>query len=251
MSSELFLFDGPFFRSSSSDMVSSDADLQFLLEPFHPFAELPFDILNAFSDDPGLQFLADPSPPAHQSPYDIVSCSPPSQQLDNLSLSPTTSVPSAVESAVGNTPCLFVLDDFGVKAEGDYMNFNNFRIASTFSNGHGTGKGTGMMQRSFSSQSLDRKPSFFQPCFNPLMETPNFQFQPVSSHEKSKTSVPMRRVCSTGDLQRIKGTQPNNQFFSSPLSTENSFTEEAGFKVGRYSAEERKQRIDSMPVERH
>lgn len=60
------------------------------------------------------------------------------------------------------------------------------------------------MQRSYSSNSFDGKPGFlFQPRFDSVMETPNFQNQAasLSSPESSFLTTHMRRVSSTGDLQ--------------------------------------------------
>lgn len=44
--------------------------------------------------------------------------------------------------------------------------------------------------------------------------------------------------------------QTRNVLSSSPLSTDKSFMEEANFKVGKYSAEERKERIDRYRAKR-
>ncbi|KAF8379553.1 hypothetical protein HHK36_028993 [Tetracentron sinense] len=236
MSSDLFLLDDSFFLHSSSDIVSSDLDLQFLSETFVPFAESPFDILQSVFDDPNQQISADPSPSAV---YPL-SSSPPIQNLNNLSLSQTTqlqSLPPAANSANGLTD-VSVWDTFGVESEECYVGFDSSHYPSFFSNSFGTGKATWMMQRSFSSQSLDSKSGFlFQPRYNSLLESPNFQTQVLDSTESSRFTGPMRRVSSIGDLHMING------FPSSSLAAESSFIEEASFKVGRYSAEERKQRI--------
>lgn len=45
--------------------------------------------------------------------------------------------------------------------------------------------------------------------------------------------------------------QTGNALSSSPLSTEKSFMDEANFKVGRYSAEERKERIQRYRAKRN
>eukprot|EP01018_Ginkgo_biloba_P029937 Gb_36290 [translate_table: standard] len=52
----------------------------------------------------------------------------------------------------------------------------------------------------------------------------------------------MRRVYSTGDIQTVN-EMPLGHGCGSPLTSEHSSYEDAGFKVGRYSVEERKQRI--------
>ncbi|KAH9603028.1 hypothetical protein KSS87_002908 [Heliosperma pusillum] len=106
------------------------------------------------------------------------------------------------------------------------------------------------MQRSYSSNSFEGKPGFLpqQPRFDTLVEVQNFQ-PDIESNQ-------MRRVCSTGDLPKIgmkQQTCSTQQTIcsSSPLSGESSnFNEEANFKVGRYNAEERKERIDRYRAKR-
>ncbi|XP_031259479.1 zinc finger protein CONSTANS-like [Pistacia vera] len=100
------------------------------------------------------------------------------------------------------------------------------------------------MQRSYSSNSFDNKSGFlFQPRFDTLMEPPNVNNQALSSPESNFFSGQMRRVCSTGDLQNTGTAHKPQRSFSSHVATESPFTEEANFKVGRYSAEERKEKI--------
>ncbi|KAL0324265.1 UNVERIFIED_CONTAM: Zinc finger protein CONSTANS-LIKE 4 [Sesamum calycinum] len=90
-------------------------------------------------------------------------------------------------------------------------------------------------QRNVSSTSI------ISPCLG-------FSFRPQFD---SVLESQMRRVCSTGDLQNVEtNMQARNVLSSSPLSTEKSFMEEANFKVGRYSAEERKERIDRYRAKR-
>ncbi|XP_027362585.1 zinc finger protein CONSTANS-LIKE 10-like [Abrus precatorius] len=96
---------------------------------------------------------------------------------------------------------------------------------------------SGSMQRSFSCNSFDGKPSF-----PTLMDFPNFQWHALNSPENTFVSGEMRRVCSTGDLQNMKATDMSH--------TESPFLEEANFKVGRYSAEERKERISKYRAKR-
>ncbi|KAJ6714437.1 ZINC FINGER PROTEIN CONSTANS-LIKE 4 [Salix viminalis] len=102
-----------------------------------------------------------------------------------------------------------------------------------------------MMQRSYSSNSFEGNPGFlFQPRFDSLLESPNYQGQALSLPENNFLAGHLRRVCSTGDLQNINKTpQTKQRSFSSPLATESSFVEDSNFKAGRYSAEERKERI--------
>lgn len=116
-----------------------------------------------------------------------------------------------------------------------------------------------MMQRSFSSHSLDQlrtnprinEASFhpqFSPVYTSVTELPStaHRLQPQLSDLQGMHIRPasrsMRRVFSTGDIQTSNGMQLNHGS-GSPLTSETSSFEEAGFKIGRYSAEERKQRI--------
>lgn len=116
-----------------------------------------------------------------------------------------------------------------------------------------------MMQRSFSSHSLDQlrtnprinEASFhpqFSPVYTSVTELPStaHRLQPQLSDLQGlhirPASRSMRRVFSTGDIQTSNGMQLNHGS-GSPLTSETSSFEEAGFKIGRYSAEERKQRI--------
>ncbi|XP_058086621.1 uncharacterized protein LOC131233824 [Magnolia sinica] len=217
MASDLFLFDGSFLRHCQ-DPYSADTELQFLSDPLFHFPD-PLDNLQSFSTEPIQPQLSDPFP----IPLPI-STSPPSHKIQNLSLGPTT-------TAQGITDLGVKLEEFCMDFEQDYHSLppNNL----------------GLIQRSFSSHSLDRKPTLlFQPHFSSLSETPKFETQISNSIENHKFEGSMRRACSTGDLQRMNSMQSNSAF-PSPLATETSYVEEVGsFRVGRYSAEERKQRIN-------
>uniref|UniRef100_A0A0C9RYT9 TSA: Wollemia nobilis Ref_Wollemi_Transcript_2321_2433 transcribed RNA sequence n=1 Tax=Wollemia nobilis TaxID=56998 RepID=A0A0C9RYT9_9CONI len=113
-----------------------------------------------------------------------------------------------------------------------------------------------MMQRSFSSHSLDQlrvtprvHETNYYPQFSPMypsvqeLSSPDSRLQPQLSDLQGMNTRPafksMRRVYSTGDIQTINGIQMSHGS-ASPLTSE---IEEAGFKIGRYSAEERKERI--------
>ncbi|XP_022958595.1 zinc finger protein CO3-like [Cucurbita moschata] len=88
-----------------------------------------------------------------------------------------------------------------------------------------------------------------------LMESvsPNFPNQSLPCSESEFFSSQIRRVFSTGDLQNSSmgrsRTGCGQGSFSSPLS-ENGSLEEGNFKVGRYSAEERKERISKYRAKR-
>ncbi|KAA8522432.1 hypothetical protein F0562_013207 [Nyssa sinensis] len=226
MSSDLFVFDGSFFSDS-----------------FYPFTDSPIDILQDFPDNhhPTLQDQVDETNSFEQIASALLSSSPPSHQLENLSLFQTTHLQNASNSAdpfaeVKTEECL-------VPFHSSY-NYQPFGPQS-YDDAQNTLK---MMQRSYSSNSFDGKPSFlFQPHVDSLMESPNFQPQIMSSPETTFPTGQIRRVCSTGDLQKIKA---NHRLSPSPLTTDSAFIEETNFKVGRYSAEERKERIHRYRAKR-
>ncbi|KAK6935417.1 CCT domain, partial [Dillenia turbinata] len=222
MSSDLFIFDDSFYQHSTP--VLND-NLPFFSESFSTFSDPDFDIFQQFSDE-SQQSL-------HQISNSLLSSSPPSAQLQNLSLQTNTSTSGVVDFSTVE-----------VKTEECHLNFDSNNINSIPMNGFNVESSENVeriIQRSFSSCSFDQKLSFlFPPRFGTLMDSPKIQTQFISSPENNFSIGNMRRVCSTGDLQ-MKTTQ--TRLSSSPLGTESSFIEEANFKVGRYSAEERKERI--------
>ncbi|KAL0331287.1 UNVERIFIED_CONTAM: Zinc finger protein CONSTANS-LIKE 4 [Sesamum angustifolium] len=214
MSSDLFVFENSFFS-----------------DPFSPFADphphLPLEFLEeiqensaGFSQEKHNKNPLDETSSLDQIASALLSSSPPSVQLENLSL-----------SQFGHT-------DYAVKTEECQLNFDNFSVfgssflPQSYDGAHETA--VKFMQRSYSSNSFENKQGFsFRPQFDSVLESQ------------------MRRVCSTGDLQNVEtNMQARNVLSSSPLSTEKSFMEEANFKVGRYSAEERKERIDRYRAKR-
>ncbi|CAJ2650661.1 unnamed protein product [Trifolium pratense] len=99
-----------------------------------------------------------------------------------------------------------------------------------------------LMQRSYSCNNFhDKPPGFpFEPCHSTLMNSENFRPCELSSSENSFFNGQMRRACSAGDWQNMKATNSHG-----------SQTEEANlFKVGRYSAEERKEKISKYRAKR-
>ncbi|KAF6157680.1 hypothetical protein GIB67_037253 [Kingdonia uniflora] len=185
---------------------SNDSDMQLLSKTFFSFDD----------DDPPTdihQIISNNSNHNHPSLVNdpTSSVSPPSQELNNMSLTQFQALPT---NGVTNFSDL----------EEPFVN-----VADK------------MLMRSFSSQSLDQKPGFlFQPRFNSVLETPYYEPQVFSSPESIHFNGPMRRVYSTGDLQRMMsyGFIP-----SSPLSSETLFMGNARFKSRRYSPEERKEKI--------
>lgn len=205
MASDLFVYDGSFYHHSSPDAVSSDAEL-LLADQFSPFSDTAIDILQALSDHPTQQNPVDESHSLDQITSTLLSSSPPSQQLENLSLYQMNHF-----QPLENSPDLSngyenfsVLDALQVKNEECQVGFENTYSQQPFAphSYSGTENVAKMMQRSYSSNSFDGKPGFlFQPRFDALMESPNFQSQALSSPENSFLTGQMRRVCSTGDLQ--------------------------------------------------
>lgn len=216
MASDLFVFDSSFYQHSSSDAVSSEADFLFADDQFSPFSDSAIDILQALSDHPTQQQNQNPVGESHLlDPISsaLFSSSPPSQQLESLSLCQNQTTTQFQQPLENNNPNLgngfgnfSVLDAFQVKNEECQMGFENaynqqFGGLHSYS-GDGAENVEKMMQRSYSSNSFDGKPGFvFQPRFDTLMESPNFQNQTLSSPENTFLAGQMRRVCSTGDLQ--------------------------------------------------
>lgn len=207
MSSDLFVDDGSFYRHSY------EADLQLFSEPFSPFSDSAIDILQAISDH---ESQKNPQNPVDDQPHSfeqtsphLISSSPPSYQLESLSLYQATHL-----SPLQNGPNLgnfSALDPLEVKTEQCHVgfdqnayNYNNQQPFAPHSYEGGAENVAKYMQRSYSSNSFDGKPGFlFQPRFDSVMENPNFQNQAasLSSPESSFLTSHMRRVSSTGDLQ--------------------------------------------------
>ncbi|XP_019169890.1 PREDICTED: uncharacterized protein LOC109165538 isoform X2 [Ipomoea nil] len=225
MSSDLFVFDNTFL-----DPFFHDQDF---------FQEFP----DEFTLDQQENLIGDErnSSSLDQIATALLSSSPPSHQLESLSLSQTTPLYADYSSAA--------LD---VKIEDSHQP-QSFYPSFMPPQSYGAENAMKMMQRSFSSNSFDGRPSNFspfQPQLDTLLESPNNLHAPqvLSSPENTSfSSGQMRRVCSTGDLQM----KSRNTLSSSPLSRESSFMEEANFKVGRYSAEERKERIHRYRAKRN
>ncbi|KAG8374994.1 hypothetical protein BUALT_Bualt10G0053400 [Buddleja alternifolia] len=227
MSSELFMFENSLFS-----------------DPFSPFIDTQFDILQEIQDNSSglIQENNNNNPLDESGSFDqitsaLISSSPPSVQLGSLSLSQLGNTEYSVLE-VKTEECQFNFDGFS----GNYA--NSFLLPQSYDE-----SAMKFMQRSYSSNSFENKQNFsFRPQFDGVLESQNLL---LSSPEGSFSSGQMRRVCSTGDLQKVKiDMQTRNVLSSSPLSTEKSFMEEANFKVGRYSAEERKERIDRYRAKR-
>lgn len=207
MSSDLFVFDNSFFS-----------------DPFSPFPDSAADAAHHhFPFQTNLATAASPS--FDQITSALLSSSPPSVQLQNLSLSHLSAEVKTEEE------CRLNPDAFPA--------FND----DSFVSPHETA--LKLMQRSFSSNSFENATNLsFRPHFDSIFESNNLHPQIFEGQ--------IRRVCSTGDLHKMKTNMQSRTVLSSssPLSAEKSFMEEANFKVGRYSAEERKERIDRYRAKR-
>lgn len=173
MSSDLFLLDESFF---SDEFLDSPIELLQAISDHHQISQNPVQETNYSSSD--------------QMTHPIFSTSPPSNQLENLSLYQTTQFQDFSSLEVKTEEChLFPLSSpYGFES---------------FGHGNAAESVAKMMQRSFSSHSFDgNKPSFsFQPRFDCVAESPHFQPQAMSSPENSFSVGQMRRVHSAGDLQ--------------------------------------------------
>ncbi|KAF5478219.1 hypothetical protein F2P56_004800 [Juglans regia] len=250
MSSDFYHdFDDPFYCHSNSDMVFSDGDLPF-------FPDSPLDIFQAIPDTQNQQNPVNESHSFDQYSSTLLSSSP-SHQFESLNLYQTTHLqclPNGSDLANGSWN-LSGLEDLEVKIEEFQMGFeSSFNQAfAPHSYSGGAENVAKLMQRSYSSNCFDGKPGFlYQPRFDSFIECSNFQNQALSPPENSFFSGQMRRACSTGDLQSGKAAHATgtHRSFSSPLAMESPFNEEANIKVGRYSAEERKEKISKYKAKR-
>ncbi|KAJ0716504.1 putative transcription factor C2C2-CO-like family [Helianthus annuus] len=194
----------------------------FLTHPFSPLSDCSsIDILKTFQEN-----NHNLNPLTHDildTPLDEIdqitptttttlSSSPPCHQLQNLSfyqMGNSVNSPYLSPLEIKNEESQLPLYDY-------YININSFLPHSY----DGCDNLMKMMQRS-------------------LIESSNLQSMTLTSPDHSH----MRRVSSTGDLHSLETKQTNQTLSSSPLATEGSFMEEANFKVGRYSPEERKEKI--------
>lgn len=163
MASDLFIFDSLF-----SDSFNESSTIDSHHEIYQSFQETLYN--NQISSSSNL----------------LLSSSPPSNQLESLSL---------YQNPSENFPNCSDFSTLEVKTEAPFENFPCFNNSFVHQGFGGTDNAVKFMQRSFSSNSFDgKKPSFFfQPCFDSVLESPNF----------SSGGGQMRRVCSTGDLQVI------------------------------------------------
>ncbi|CAN6934173.1 unnamed protein product [Brassica oleracea] len=214
-SSDLYIFDGSF---SSSDMFSSGTTTTDL-----------FCNNELYSVDESLNIFD------HFTPH-ILSSSLPSDLLGTLTLSPQ--IPTGLYPDFSD----------GVKTEQFYggSDHNQTETVASMARSYSAVENAGRyMQRSFSTNSVEGKPN--QIPFNnvPIMDSLNLHFNGLKSPENDFFSGQMmRRVYSTGDLQNPRKNVAE-QRSSEPFQDEQNVT------VGRYSAEERKEKISKYRAKRN
>lgn len=153
MSSELYMFDNSYFS-----------------DPFSPFG-----IFDEAADEAAANL--------HQLASSLLSSSPPSAELQNLSLSQLAAEVKMEECQLG------------------FPSLNHSNNSNPFSPHETALK---LMQRSYSSNGFENSRDFsFRPHFGSVLEPSHDlqQAQIMSSSETAVQSGHMRRVCSTGDLQ--------------------------------------------------
>ncbi|XP_074345706.1 zinc finger protein CONSTANS-LIKE 2-like [Apium graveolens] len=216
MSSDISVYDASFFSSGPFSPYNDSVSIKEILQTLPDNEKEMDEIANSL-------FSSSSSPPNHQ--------------MQNLSISHVGNPNGFTDFTVPN-----------VKTE-------EFQNLFGFSSGYGSSFGTSvgecenavkMMQRSFSSNNnrFEGKPRFL--CQPQFIGSSGFNNQDFSSLDNS-SSVKIRKVCSTGDLQSIK---TRDRLSCSPLGTEKCYIEEANTKVVKYSAEERKERIERYRAKR-
>ncbi|XP_061355304.1 two-component response regulator-like APRR5 [Gastrolobium bilobum] len=242
MSSDHYAFDTYLHTHSNSGMVSSDGggDLSFFSDPYSLFTSSPTQKNNNSNPFDEILPSFDPFPPSFSS------LSPPNAHLENLSLYLTNSVQPQSNGPISTSEfgSFSACDGWEVKNEECQMGvdytYNQQFLPHSYS---GTENIYKYMQRSFSSNSFEGKPDFlFQPHCDTLIDSPKFQRHDTSSPEHTVFAGQMRRVCSTGDLQNMQANHMSQ--------TEGPMLEEPNFKVGRYSAEEKKEKISKYRAKR-
>ncbi|GAA0145201.1 hypothetical protein LIER_42849 [Lithospermum erythrorhizon] len=196
MSSELIMFDNSFF--SDPFFALNDSSIDFHHDNLQSIPNILVQDCELTQVDDSCSF--------DQISSIILSSSPPRDQLENLSLYQTSSLFQNGCPSLDDSGCC-ELSPLEMKTEESHVSFDttcygyNSLIVPDLGLGT-TDNAAKFMQRSYSSNSFDNKPNcLFQPCFDSLMESNNFQNQVVSSPENDHFSTnQMRRVWSTGDL---------------------------------------------------
>lgn len=129
----------------------------------------------------------------------LLSSSPPSHQLENLSICQTPhNFPNANNSVYSPPPPEVIKTE---EYQAPFETISGFDNSFVPQNNTAENVVT-LIQRSYSSNSFDGKLNFlFHPRFDSLMESSNMQSQVLNPPENNFPSGQMRRVFSTGDLQ--------------------------------------------------
>lgn len=201
MASDLFVFDNMSFFSDNFSPFSDSS-----IDPQHDFFQTLEDNLNSNNYGTTASTIQETSADEtanclDQIAYAFLSSSPPSHQLENLSIcqTPRNNFPNAT----------FDQEYSGLEVKKEEYQVP-FETIDVFNNSHvpqNCGNNTAedvvkLMQRNYSSNSFDGKPNFlFHPRFDSLLEAPNLHSQVMTPPENNFATGQMRRVCSTGDLQ--------------------------------------------------
>ncbi|KAK9698558.1 hypothetical protein RND81_08G113100 [Saponaria officinalis] len=265
MGSEMFVFD------EANYYPDEFSGSNFFTDPLSTLSDSSIDsLLQEISDDQNknpqicTQISADEAQSLDQITHALFSDSPPSNQLETLSIqgqfghfTHLTNSPNSLGNVYrgnNNNYCGFPEvknEEFHNHLGFDYSSSQNNNNNNSYYFNCGGDTMLKFMQRSYSSNSFDGEPGFLPPPrFDPLLEVRNF------NHISECSQI--RRVCSTGDLPKVEmNPQTCTQAISStsPMSGEdsnynNNNNEENNYKVGRYSAEERKERIDRYRAKR-
>ncbi|XP_023551150.1 putative zinc finger protein CONSTANS-LIKE 11 isoform X1 [Cucurbita pepo subsp. pepo] len=233
MSSDLFIHgdsssSSSLFRCSSSDLVfPSDAELQFFSDPYSPnFSDSAIDVLNPLAEEFNSNSNSNPNLNPNPNPLDQFI------PMQGLSLSHGNDFPLLADPSSSSSNGFQNLSNF-------HLNSNSFNQPLCFDPIQNAAADKSFLHRSFSE-----KPGFLggqSRLESLLMDSPNFPNQSLPCPESDFFSSQIRRVFSAGDLQNSgRGRSENGS----------SLMEEGNFKVGRYSAEERKERISKYRAKR-
>lgn len=179
MSSDLCEFEDCFFNEPFSPLSDSSSIeiLKSFQENNHNLNLLTHDNFNLPFDE------IDQITPTNSTTTTLLSSSPPSHQLQSLSL-----------DHMGNSVNSLTLCPIEVKTEEKKLPFYDYYVNNN-----------SYLPHSYISKSFNERSNgfYFQPKFDTFIESSNLQSHLLTSpdHGFSSSSSHMRRVCSTGDLQ--------------------------------------------------
>ncbi|XP_062173167.1 zinc finger protein CONSTANS-LIKE 9 isoform X2 [Alnus glutinosa] len=167
------------------------------------------------------------------------------------STSPDPTLPLILPSAPFLPPNLLFPDQLGA-AEFESVPALNSEVGNSSSCSGCSSYGSPTSLASHCTQSLSQRPAFIQRSVSShsLMKNGFRQLFSSAPGFVDSDDGPVRRVFSTGDLQRIHMVQHSHRS-DSPLSNENSIIIESMSKACRYSPEEKKERIERYRSKRN